>query len=150
MEKHIKIGALYIATLKAIALISQQQHWLAKGNAFYSSHLLFERIYNSALKDLDLAAEKFVGLFGDKVLNYDLQTELLHKVLVQFSTLDGANGATMVLAIEKQFLKFSQEAERALAEEDEVMTQGLFDMMGSIASSREESVYLLKQTLKNE
>jgi DNA-binding ferritin-like protein len=147
MEQHIKIGALYIATLKAISLIAQHQHWLSRGNAFYSSHLLFERIYNSALKDLDLAAEKFVGLFGDKVLSYDLQTELLHKVLKQFSTLEGSSGASMLLAIEKQFLKFSEEAEKAFGEE---MTQGLFDALGAIASSREESVYLLQQTLKDE
>jgi hypothetical protein len=117
MDKCIKIASLYITTLKAISLISQHQHWLAQGDAFYSSHLLFERIYNSALKDLDLAAEKFVGLFGDKVLNYDLQVELLAKVLGQFSTLEGSNGATMCLAIEKQFLKFSQEAEKAFLDD---------------------------------
>jgi DNA-binding ferritin-like protein len=60
-EKTCKIGALYIATLKGIALINQNSHWLSRGEAFYGKHLLFERIYNSALKDLDLAAEKFVG-----------------------------------------------------------------------------------------
>jgi DNA-binding ferritin-like protein len=144
-EKTCKIGALYIATLKGIALINQNSHWLSRGEAFYGKHLLFERIYNSALKDLDLAAEKFVGLFGDQCLNYDLQTDLLHKVLLKYKNLEGSP-TQMSLEIEKEFLKFSSVAYNAL-EEAGHLTLGLDDMIMAIASSREEAVYLLQQTL---
>ena len=145
MDKHIKIAALYVASLKGMSLIHQQNHWLSKGDAFYSSHLLFERIYNSALENLDLAAEKFVGLFGDQVLNYDLQIDLLHKVLSKYKNLEGSP-AQMSLAIEKEFITFAQEAYKSF-EDDEKLTLGLDDSLCLISSKREEAIYLLQQTL---
>lgn len=66
MHKCLKVGALYIASLKALALIHQHSHWTAKGVTFYGDHLLFERLYNDTLELLDEAAEKFVGLLGDQ------------------------------------------------------------------------------------
>lgn len=144
MEKHIKMMALYVATLKAIALIHQQNHWLSKGDSFYAHHLLFERIYNSALKDLDLAAEKLIGLFGDKVLDYDLQAQLLHGVLSIFSKFEGSPVA-MSLAVEKQFLNMASNLANYLQEEGH-QSLGLADAFGAIASSREEAIYLLQQT----
>jgi DNA-binding ferritin-like protein len=146
MDKCSKVAALYIATLKAIALIHQNSHWTTKGEPFYGDHLLFERLYNSALEDLDVAAEKFVGLFGSEVLNYDLQADLLHKVLLKYSGLEGSP-TEMSLAIEKEFLKFSRSAYDCFEEEGRA-SQGLEDMMPAIASSRETSVYLLQQKLK--
>jgi len=116
MDKEIKIAALYIATLKAIALIHTHNHWLSRGSNFYGQHLLFERLYNATLKDLDLAAEKFVGLFGEKVLSYDVQTELLNRVLNKYSDLEGSP-TQMSLAVEKHFLAFSQRAYSAFQEQ---------------------------------
>lgn len=146
MEKCSKVAALYIATLKAMALIHQHNHWTAKGEAFYGDHLLFERLYDSALKDLDLAAEKFIGLWSDTVIAYDLQTELLNKVLSKYSKLEGSP-MEMSLAVEKDFLLFSKSAYECFESEGK-LTLGLDDMIMSIASQREESVYLLQQSLK--
>jgi DNA-binding ferritin-like protein len=145
MDKSCKIGALYIASLKGMALIHQHNHWTTKGEAFYGDHLLFERLYNSTLENLDLAAEKFVGLFGDQCLNYDLQADLLHKFLLKYKNLEGSP-VQMSLECEKDFLKFSKEAYNAL-EDSGALTLGLDDMLMEIASKREESCYLLQQTL---
>jgi len=145
MDKCSKVAALYIATLKALALIHQHNHWTVKGVAFYGGHLLFERIYNSAQKDLDLAAEKFMGVFRDQSLNYDLQADLLHKVLVKYKNLEGSP-AQMSLEAEKDFLKFSKAAYNCFEEEGK-LTLGLDDMIMAIASNREEAVYLLQQSL---
>lgn len=146
MNKCNKVAALYIATLKSIALIHQHNHWTTRGVAFYGDHLLFERLYNSALEDLDLAAEKFIGVFGDDVISYDMQTELLNKVLSKYSKLEGSP-LEMSLAIEKEFLQFSTAAYDCFEVEGK-MTLGLDDMIMAIASNREESVYLLQQSLK--
>ena len=147
MEKSCKIASLYIASLKAMALIHQMSHWTTHGGTFYGDHLLFERLYNSALKDLDLAAEKFVGLFGDSCLDYDLQTDLLHKVLLKYKHLEGSP-AQMSLVSEEDFLKLSKTAYDFFEEEGK-LTLGLDDAIMAIASQREESVYLLKQALKD-
>lgn len=146
MEKCFKVAALYVATLKAIALIHQHNHWTTKGAMFYGDHLLFERLYNSTLETLDGAAEKFIGIFGDECLDYDLQADLLHKVLLKYKNLDGSP-AEMSLAAEKDFLKFSQEAYECF-EKEERLTLGLDDMIMEIASKREDACYLLQQTLK--
>jgi DNA-binding ferritin-like protein len=146
MDKPIKIAALYIATLKAIALLHQNSHWLSKGKPFYGDHLLFERLYNSALKDLDLAAEKFIGVLGEECLDYQLQADLLNKVLLKFKQLEG-KPMEMSLAIEKEFLKFSEGAYKGF-EEEGCLTLGMSDLLAEIASKREESVYLLRQALK--
>lgn len=148
MDKSNKVAALYIATLKAIALIHQHSHWTTKGVPFYGNHLLFERLYDSSLDDLDLAAEKFVGLFSDEVLNYDLQTELLNKILLKYSNLEGSP-LEMSLTIEKDFLKLSRDAYDCFEKEGKLLESlGLDDMVMSIASNRETSVYLLQQSLK--
>lgn len=146
MEKSNKIAAIYIASLKVMALLHQNSHWLTRGISFYGDHLLFERLYNSALKDVDLAAEKFVGLFGDTVLDYDLQTDLLNRVLLKYNKFEGSP-AEMSLAIEKDFLKLNEQA-YAYFEEEGLLTLGLTDMISAISSQREESVYLLQQALK--
>ena len=147
MDKCSKTAALYIATLKAIALIHQHSHWTTKGEPFYGDHLLFERIYKSSLEDLDLAAEKFIGLFGADCLDYQLQTELLNKVLLRYKSLEG-EPLEMSLAIERDFLKFSQDAYNCFEDEDK-LTLGLDDMVMAIASNREGAVYLLQQVLKD-
>lgn len=146
MDKCSKIAALYIATLKGMALIHTNNHWTTKGANFYGDHLLFERIYNSALENLDLAAEKFVGLFGTDCLNYDLQVEFLNKVLVKYKNLEGSP-LSMSLAVEKDFIKLSQDAYNCFEEEGR-LTLGLDDTLTAIVSKREESIYLLQQSLK--
>lgn len=146
MNKTLQIAALYLSTLRGMTIIHSHNHWTTKGQNFYENHLLFERIYNSAIEDLDLAAEKFVGLFGSDCLNYELNTNLLNKVLLKYK--DGSDSPIkMSLGIEEDFLKLSSQAYEAF-EEASVLSLGLDDMISSIASNRESSVYLLKQNLK--
>jgi DNA-binding ferritin-like protein len=145
MDKCSKVAALYIATLKAMALIHQHNHWTIKGISFYGDHLLFERLYQDTLDSLDLAAEKFIGLFGEEPVNYDLQVELLHKVQSKYSKLEGSP-TEMSLAIVKDFIKFSRDAYNCFEEEGK-MSLGLDDMIMAISSKCEESVYLLQQIL---
>lgn len=143
MDKCCKMAALYVAYLKAMAQIHQHNHWLSKGDSFYGDHLLFERIYDSALEDLDKAAEKFIGIFGEECLDYAFQADLLNKVLCKYTKLDG-NTIEMSLTVEKDFVKLSKVAYDCFEKED-TLTLGLDDMIMSIASNREESIYLLKQ-----
>lgn len=145
MDKCSKTAALYVAILKAMALIHTHNHWTTKGMVFYSNHLLFERIYKSALENLDLAAEKFIGVLGDACMNYDLQEDLLHKVLIKYKDLEGSP-IQMSLAIEKDFLTFSKAAYNCFEEEGR-LTLGLDDAICEIASKREEAAYLLQQCL---
>jgi DNA-binding ferritin-like protein len=146
MDKCCKIAALYIAILKAITLIHKDNHWLTQGNDFYGKHLLFERLYDSAVEDLDLAAEKFIGLLGSECLNYELQYKFLNSALLKYKNAS-QTPEQCSLKIEKDFIKFSEECYKCF-EEHGALTFGLDDMMMSIVSKREESIYLLQQMLK--
>lgn len=145
MDKCCKVAALFLATLRAIEFIARQNHWLTKGSSFYGDHLLFERIYNSVSENIDSAAEKFVGLFGEQCLEYDTQVDLLNKVLLKYKNLEGSP-MEMLLAIEKDFLNLSKNAYNCFENENK-LSLGLDDTITSISSKQEESVYLLQQTL---
>ena len=145
MDKCCEVAALYIASLKGMAQIHQHNHWTTNGESFYGDHLLFKRLYESATEDLDAAAEKFIGLFSDECLKYDLQAELLNKVLLRYSKLEGSP-VEMSLAIEKDFIKFCESAYECFEKEGK-LTLGLDDMIMSMSNNREESVYLLQQVL---
>lgn len=146
MDKCVKVAALYIATLKASSLIHQHSHWTTRGDTFYGHHLLFMRIYEDSLKLLDEAAEKFIGLCGDQCVSYDLQADLLHKLLLKYKDFEGSP-ARMSLAIVEDFIKFSKDAYKCFEEEGK-LTLGLDDMIMAIASKHEEFAYLLQQTLE--
>jgi len=145
MDKCTKTAAIYIALLRAIYIINQQNHWCSTGAAFYSSHLLFKRIYEKAQDNIDLAAEKFIGLFGESVVDYKLQSMLLSKILSKYSS---NSMFEQSLAIERDFLKYSKKAYDCFEQESK-LSLGLDDMIMSIASDREESIYLLQQSTKN-
>jgi DNA-binding ferritin-like protein len=140
------MAAVYIASFKALALVHQHNHWTTKGLSFYGDHLLFEKLYDKALEDLDLAAEKFLGVFGDECLKYDLQAEFLNKSLEHYSDMEGSP-LEMSLAIEKDINQLCKDAYNCFKNEDK-LTLGIDDMLMSLASNREESVYLLQQALK--
>jgi len=146
MDKCCKVAALYIASLKGLSLIHQHNHWTTKGGTFYGKHLLFERIYESALENLDLAAEKFIGAFGVECVDYEIQAKFLNKVLEKYSKFQG-DPIEMSLEVEKDFLEYSEYAFNCFEKEDK-MTLGIDDMIMSIASEREEATYLLQQSLE--
>lgn len=146
MDKCCKVASLFLATLRAMAIIHQFNHWTTKGNNFYGDHLLFDRLYDSVNKDIDTAAEKFIGLFGTECIQYATQAELLNKVLLKYKKLEG-NPVEMSLAVEKEFIQYCKFAYNCFEEEDK-LTLGLDDMITAIAGKREEAVYLLQQTIE--
>ena len=145
MDKCTQVANLLVASLKALSLIHQYNHWTTKGDSFYGDHLLFERVYDSALEDLDLAAEKVIGVFGVEAVDYEMQTDLLNKVLSKYKKLSD-DPAQLSLTVEKEFIKLCKDAYDCF-EKEEKMTLGLDDMIMSISGNREEAVYLLQQVL---
>jgi DNA-binding ferritin-like protein len=141
MERIEEVCCYYIAFLRSVALLHQNHHWITKGKEFYGNHLMFERIYNSALEDIDLIAEKAIGLFNAECLDLNLQANIICKTLAKYNKSDLINSS---LKIERDFLNLSKEFYDKCKELD-VMTLGLEDALSTISSHREEAAYLLKQ-----
>lgn len=141
----VNFAALYIANLRAIYLIHQNNHWLASGDNFYGNHLLFEKIYKSAQDNADAAAERFIGLFGSECANYSLQVKLIHQIMTKYSKSENSP-AEQSLAAEKDFIKISDEFYDFLDKQGK-MSAGLDDLILSISSEREEAIYFLSRIL---
>lgn len=135
----------YVAFLRALYLIHQNNHWQSKGPNFYSNHLLLQRIYESAAESTDAAAEKAIGLYGNDVVNLSAHTKLAHEIAAKYDS-KSDDLIKSSLDAEQDFLKFSQKFYDYLKSENE-MTLGLDDLIMNVASQREEAVYLLKQAM---
>lgn len=145
MEKCVKVAALFVATLKCIYSISQQNHWKAKGSSFYSDHLLFQRIYEQTQENVDEAAEKFLAILGDEVLENSLQTNLENKVMNKYKDLEGFEQTIKII---NDFLDYCKFAYNCFDKENK-KSMGMDDMIMSIANKQEEHIYLLTQSSKN-
>jgi len=136
----------YLAFLRSLYLIHQNHHWLTHGENFYGNHLLFERIYQSAQENTDLAAEKFVGLFKN-CITVQRQCQYINTICLKYNQ-GSENFIHNSLVAEKEFLEFSDVFYKKLKAQKQ-MSLGLDDMIMSIASAREEAVYLLSQVNSN-
>lgn len=136
----------YVAFLRAIYLVHQNNHWQSKGPNFYSNHLLLQRIYESAAENTDAAAEKAIGLYGNDLMNLSAHTKLAYEIASKYDSKSSDLYIKSSLEIEQDFIKFSQKFYDYLKKNRE-MTLGLDDMIANIANQREEAIYLLKQTI---
>jgi DNA-binding ferritin-like protein len=142
-DKINSVCNLYVASLRTLGLVQQNCHWLTKGIAFYGDHLLFERLYKTAIENADLMAERFIGLFGAEACGIEAQSEMISKLLGKYQ---GDECHALVLRFEKDVLAFSQQV-YDFFEEEGVLTLGLDDSLMKVASSCEEACYLLQQAL---
>ena len=144
MDKIEQLCGYYLGFLRGVALLHQNHHWVSRGGNFYGNHLLFERIYTSALEDMDAAAEKFVGLFGEDALDIQMQAKVIAQTMLKY-----AEGGLVEnsLRAEKEFQDIAKHLYDTLDEEDK-LSMGLDNMLQGISDNSEERAYLLGQVTK--
>jgi len=122
----------------------QEVHWESSGTSFYGDHLLFQRLYETVDAELDVVAEKILGLDSPGVSCMGgVKGALL--VAAQFEIFEQIQDPVeRSLRAEKMFLQ-SIEKLYSLLEDSGQLTMGLDDMLQALASSHETHVYLLKQ-----
>jgi DNA-binding ferritin-like protein len=144
MEKCEKTANLFLATLKSIYHTHQFNHWHSSGANFYSSHLLFQRLYESTLEQIDSCAEKFIGVLGEHSVDLSLQAQLVCNIILKYKD---KKGFEQSLEIEKDFQKLITETKKCFIDECK-MTEGLLDMLAGLANEHETNIYLLSRSLK--
>lgn len=133
--------AEYVGMLQGLTVIHQTAHWTTKGNNYYGEHLLFDRLYESVEDDLDLAAEKLIGIFGVKFMDPKKHAEYTKNIVDEYDNKDLTERS---LEAEVAFLSFSEDLYEKIKDNDD-MTLGLDDLIMSICSKHEENIYLLRQ-----
>jgi DNA-binding ferritin-like protein len=141
--------------LRALTMIHQGHHWLTFGESYYADHLLFERLYDETLEEVDAVAEKAIGVGCPKdKIHPGLQATFITKV-VQLFCGDGQNES--MAGDPKSYLEASLKAEELLLsslaaiaaemKENGELTRGVDNLLAGIEDKHEGHVYLLKQRL---
>ncbi len=142
--------SVVLVHLKYLYALHQNHHWTAMGDSYYGDHLLFQRLYDCILPEIDMVAEKSIGL--GCTANVDLH--LVHSQVLKMITNVGS--ATMIpqssdlakksLMAEMNFLSVMKHLCGSL-KECGLMTHGLDNLLAGIEDKHEGHVYLLKQRI---
>lgn len=137
--------------LRCVSMVHQTHHWQAKGDPFYGDHLLFERLYDGTVGEIDSIAERSVGL--GTTANVDLQlvtTQLQQLAAIAFPPDVQLPTPSSLIArshrVEMGFLNSVAGAVESMKAQG-TLTRGLDNLLAGIEDSHEGHVYLLKQRL---
>jgi DNA-binding ferritin-like protein len=140
--------SVILVHLKFLATLHQTHHWIAKGDPFYGDHLLFGRLYDAVVSEIDSVAEKAVGLGGTSNVDLVLQTKQVMQLAAgsgMSSTIPQAGQAALrSYAAEMTFLKAVAHLVEQM-KENGMLTRGLDNLLAGIEDAHEGAVYLLKQ-----
>ncbi len=141
--------SILLSCLRALALVHQLSHWTSSSEPFYGDHLLFERLYNGIVPEIDQVAEKAVGMGGPVMLHPVHQ--VAHEALLVATMCPHNDG----IPTAEELASRSYEAEmhfmgviEALADRMQnngSWSLGVENMLGEIADNHEASLFLLKQ-----
>ena len=128
-------------------------HWVSKGQNFYESHLLFERLYSEQIDEqIDTLAEKITFYNGDVLLESTLLTAF-SLFVDQYATVRADFDSPMKelyhkgLRMEKQ-VQFAIETAYNNLKTSDQLSLGMDDYLMSLANQRETVIYLLRQQLR--
>jgi hypothetical protein len=146
----VHYGALsaLLAHLRFVYFVHQFYHWTAGGTAFYGDHLMFQRMYEKTLEEIDDLAERAIGLGSNDNVDLLMQFQTIVPLIKGFgqSVTHGrdSNAAKRALELECELLMMIDKTIEHL-EMDGLMTVGLDDLLPNIKANHEGHVYLLKQ-----
>lgn len=143
--------SIVLCNLHFLYHLHQQHHWVSKGDSYYGDHLLFQRLYEKVAEEIDMVAEKAVGLGDDSNVNMSLLMSgmVKHSQGMQVGTIVQGSGdlANRSLQAEQNFLAMTAAAVDSLGEKGQ-LSRGLDNLVAGIEDTHEGHIYLLKQRTK--
>ncbi len=144
--------AVLCATVIALGRIHQTHHWQSKGDSFYGDHLLFQRLYDDVLGEIDSIGERTIGLGSTDLVNPVIQQRQVSRLVQVFTA-----GSPLAIPRAEELVKGSQAAEMHFLRLMDltrqnlsgVMSLGTDNLLAGICDKHEEHLYLLKQRLSN-
>lgn len=148
--EHPEVRAIlkeFFGLLHALYWSHWTAHWQVQGNPFYGDHLLFERLYQGVVEEIDTLAEKMVARFGptvvDAVDHFPVTQAWVERWSVQESPYKRA------LMAESDFQSAAKRVYDHIKEAG-AMSLGLDDYLMAIANDHETNMYLLQQRLRTD
>lgn len=142
---HLSVALVH---LRFLYFVHQTHHWIAKGDAYYGDHLLFQRLYEGVAGEIDTIAEKAVGTGCERNVELSLQMTQLMRLIQGY-------GSTSIVPQPAELARRSLQAERnflmvmaqlaAQMKGSGQLSRGVDNLLAGIEDKHEEHVYLLKQ-----
>lgn len=131
-----------LADLQAMREAYQALHWSADGPSAYGDHLLFGRLYDKLVAEVDGLAEKLVGVTRNS--NTVFVTRQMDRMV---NRLDPSVHGTVtgMLQVERTFCQDAVPAAKAVLLSGGELSEGLDNFLQGLADAHEENVYLLQQ-----
>lgn len=127
--------------LRALYQLYQHAHWKSEGENYYGDHLLFQRLYEDVQEEIDLVAEKIIGVSGETDA-VNVGADVGDAAELAKTMLNGDDFVSQSINAEKGLLELISQIMRGDT------TDGVEDMLQGIASKHEEHMYLLQQRSK--
>jgi DNA-binding ferritin-like protein len=142
--------SVILVHLRYLNMTHQTHHWIAKADAFYGDHQLFDRLYNSTVEEIDQVAEKAVGMGGDHNVNLSLQAKQVNQLVSNYGETQsvplpvGNSLARLSLLAEVNFVAVLAALLERLRDSGQA-THGIENLLQGIADNHETNIYLLKR-----
>lgn len=150
-ENPLEALATLLAALRALGWVHQAHHWQMSGVTFYSDHLLFDRLYNDIVPEIDSLAERTAGLGHSEGLDPIAQILSTSSFVRNWNAGVSGLGPSLFVATslgaEKDFLSLVTLVAGNL-KADSTLSRGTDNLLAGIQDKHEEHVYLLSQRNK--
>lgn len=134
-----------LSGLYALGVAIQSAHWRSLGESFYGDHLMYQRMYEDVIREIDSFAERFMGVIGDETA-LDPAHLLSHASVVVKQMMMPGDLASALLMAEKNFLERLGGFAKTLESTGQLST-GIENLIQGISDRHEEHVYLLSRRL---
>lgn len=132
-----------VTALQTLSIMYKACHWETKGESFFGDHRFYEEQHWAATNDMDRLAERVFGLSktGSVYMGGEWIAQLSGNLSKIASIKDRVQRAIHAETFIHQKLT---ETNKKLADTNQLIL-GLQDLLPSLASNREQALYLLKQ-----
>jgi len=120
-------------------------HWIANGGAYYSNHLLFQRLYEDMPDLIDVLAERMVAFYGEN--SVDSETIMAMSLECLTSLNEKCDKCVRSLELIDKTLEHVQITLDVL-DRANVKDLGWDDYLPALSAKLEEHKYLLQQPLR--
>jgi DNA-binding ferritin-like protein len=132
-----------LSALLALHQLYYFAHWTSQGEAAYSAHQLFTRLYEGVQEDFDSVAERIVGHGGNQAMDPAAVFAEASAQSAQWIG-EGSSIFAAALAAEQAVQEVLMNAYGTM-DQSGGLSLGIDDMLMAIASKHETNQYLLKQ-----
>ena len=126
------------ATLRAAHHTYWTLHWQSRGVGYYGDHLLYQRLYEARVKEIDRVAETIAALYGSDKLGAISAWDAAQRVLANVSTAPNPG-----LRVAELTLHAATRVNTAIGQHPYGIAVN--NVIAGIADLALESVYLLQQ-----